>query len=167
MEIPLRCECGQQVLANEGMAGTHVRCSCGRMVAVPSYSELKRYSIEKAPEPPAFDSALSRAPGAVVYALIVAWILFADLPLVYLAAVSWGPLAGLGVLLLLAGQIWLFTLIFAGNPLAGLIVLVVPILGTIFVIQFIIDHWRLARWPVLSQVGGAMLFVADLAIGLK
>jgi hypothetical protein len=44
---------------------------------------------------------------------------------------------------------------------------VVPILGTIFVIQFIIDHWRLARWPVLSQLGGAALFLTDFALGLK
>jgi hypothetical protein len=39
----LPCECGGQVTVNEAMAGASVKCTCGRMVAIPSLRELRTY----------------------------------------------------------------------------------------------------------------------------
>jgi hypothetical protein len=42
LDFELRCMCGQQVSVSDGAAGTTVECPCGRAIAVPSLSELRR-----------------------------------------------------------------------------------------------------------------------------
>jgi hypothetical protein len=57
----------------------------------------------------------------------------------------------------------LFTQIFTGNPAVALVVLVAPVLGPLLALQFIIDHWSIARWPVLCQVIGLPVWICGLA----
>jgi hypothetical protein len=134
---------------------------------VPSYSELKRWSIEKQPEPAAHDDSFTRTPGALIYALVVAWLLLAYVPIVLLSFANLHPLAGVGIVLLVTAQIWLFTLIFSGNPAAALVVLLVPVVGSVLALQFVLDHWRLARWPVVCQLAGFVAFFMGLSLGLR
>jgi hypothetical protein len=41
MDFRVPCECGGYVTVSEGAAGAHVNCSCGRIIDVPSLSELR------------------------------------------------------------------------------------------------------------------------------
>lgn len=52
MDFQIRCDCGNVVTCNEGMAGGQVPCSCGTMIPVPSYRELRSRTgdTELAPE---------------------------------------------------------------------------------------------------------------------
>jgi hypothetical protein len=170
MEVPLRCVCGESVVATEGMAGSTLTCRCGRTLQVPSLGEMKdwvgagslaaeRSIVRDSVEP------LERPPVAVVYGLTVAWICLAGLPLFVLCFDYLGPVAAAGVLLLLASQVWLFTQIFSGNPMAGLIVLFIPFVGPALSLQFIIAHWAVARWPVLCQIAGLLLLLYGSALG--
>jgi hypothetical protein len=52
MEYPIRCDCGQLVSVPEAAAGSSVTCPCGRDLAVPSLSELKRQVGFAAYKPP-------------------------------------------------------------------------------------------------------------------
>src|SRR5262249_6911290 len=144
MEFPLRCACGKRVVATDGMAGTQIPCVCGRHVRVPSLGEMRRqspgYVAEEAAESAAGPAEpLRPAPAVVVYGLAVAWVCLAGQPLVLLSFLHVGPVAGAGALLLVVGQVWLFTQIFVGNPFAALMVLLVPIVGPLLALQFIID----------------------------
>jgi hypothetical protein len=87
---------------------------------------------------------------------------FFGLPLVVLSFQA-GPVAVVGAILLLGSQVWLFTQIFAGNPAAALVVLLIPILGPALALQFIIDHWSIARWPLLCQVIGLPVWICGFA----
>jgi hypothetical protein len=88
------------------------------------------------------------------------------LPLVVLSFLM-GPVAGLAALLILGGQLWLFTQIFVGNPAAALVVLWVPVVGPWLAFRFLFDYWSLARWPMLCQVVGVVLWVLALIGGLR
>lgn len=45
----LNCECGEQISVSEGSAGSKLSCRCGRILLVPSLTELRRRA--GAPEP--------------------------------------------------------------------------------------------------------------------
>jgi hypothetical protein len=167
MSFPLQCACGKQVIASEGMAGAAITCVCGRQLAVPSLGELRRraagFDLEAAaPAPGLFPDEVRPVPASIVYLLIFAWLSIGGLFSVWLSWVMGGPLAAGGALLVVAGQCWLFSLIYAGNPGAALVVLLMPIVGTLLAVQFIIDHWPLARWPALCQIGGSLLWLGGL-----
>jgi hypothetical protein len=87
---------------------------------------------------------------------------FVGLALVVLS-VEAGPVAVVGAILLLGSQVWLFTQIFAGNPVAALVVLLIPVLGFLLLVKFIIDHWSIARWPLLCQVIGLAVWIYGVA----
>jgi hypothetical protein len=166
MELSILCDCGKQVVAAEGMAGTSIPCTCGRILRVPSLSEMRRLGAERTPDKVGALARSSRdqlrqLPIALLYGLVLTWMCFAALPLLYLAFAYAGPLAGLGALLILIGHIWFITQIFTGNPAAALIILLIPIIGSLLSIQFIIDHWRIAKWPLLCQVIGLFLFLGS------
>ncbi|MCI0682149.1 MAG: hypothetical protein L0Y71_08600 [Gemmataceae bacterium] len=169
--IALACECGQQVVVTEGMAGTSVQCACGRTVAVPSYGELRRLAgrdlhiAHTAATDPTADNALARPSSAVLYAAVVAWTCLVAVPVlgVFLVYREW--FAALGLVLVTAGHLWLFTQVYVGNPLAALLVLLVPILGTILALKFVKDHWRIACWPVSCQALGTALLIVATARG--
>jgi hypothetical protein len=41
MDYPIRCECGHEMLVNEGSAGASIPCACGRIVEIPSLGALR------------------------------------------------------------------------------------------------------------------------------
>jgi hypothetical protein len=125
-------------------------------------SELPKYpsgSHETLPSAPSSDEPLRQPRTLVVYALAVAGMCLVGLPFVLFSFFEVGPLAGAGALLMLGGQVWLFTQIFGGNPVAAFVVLLIPVLGSILAILFIIEHFRIAVWPVLCQVLGWLLWI--------
>lgn len=68
-------------------------------------------------------------------------------------------LGGIGVhlyfacwILLIVSHIWLFLIVWGGNPIAALLCLILPCLF----LFFIRDHWKLARLPALIWAGGAV-----------
>ena len=98
----------------------------------------------------------------VVYAVAVVWICVGALPMLILSSMA-GPVAAVGASLVLGSQLWLFTQIFEGNPVVALVVLLIPILGFLLVLKFLLDHWTIARWPALCQVVGLILYIFGLA----
>jgi len=42
MDFRIKCECGKHVVVTTGSAGGSVQCACGRIVIVPSLTELRR-----------------------------------------------------------------------------------------------------------------------------
>jgi hypothetical protein len=109
---------------------------------------------------------LEQLPKALLYGLVLAWVGIAGLPAVVLTFGALGPLTAVGTLLVLVGQVWLFTQVFMGNPVAALLILLVPLGGLVLAIQFVIDHWRIAKWPVLCQLVGLVLWVAGVTPGV-
>src|SRR5262245_157445 len=167
MEFPLRCDCGKELVATDGMAGMRIACACGREVRVPSLGEMRRQGPGHRADEVSLPEAetvepLQRTSTVLLYGLIVGWMCLAGLPLVVFASFYGGPVAGVGALFSFIGQVWLFTQVFAGNPTAALIILFIPIFGTILAIKFIIDYFAIARWPLLCQVAGTVLFVAGM-----
>lgn len=173
MNLQLPCECGQHVVISEGMAGTSVRCACGRSVLVPSLGELRRLAgrdldiAHTAATDPTEDNALLRPSNAVLYGAMVAWTCFVALPLLVVLLVFGYWLASLGLALLVAGHLWLFTQVYVGNPVAALAILLVPILGPTLAEKFIEDHWNIACWPVIGQALGLALLIGGIASGTK
>ena len=56
-------------------------------------------------------------------------------------------------------QIWLFSLIYSGNPFAGLVLILVPIVGPMLALRFLYDHFSVALWPFLCEIiGSALLY---------
>jgi hypothetical protein len=98
----------------------------------------------------------------VLYGVALAGICLVGLPLVFFSFRA-GPVAGVGAILVLGSQVWLFTQIFTGSPAAALLVLLVPVLGSLLALKFIFDHWSIARWPMLCQVGGSVVWLVGLA----
>jgi membrane associated rhomboid family serine protease len=41
MALSIRCECGKQIVATEGMAGSSITCDCGRTLLVPGLIEMR------------------------------------------------------------------------------------------------------------------------------
>src|SRR5262245_19169169 len=112
MDFPVQCDCGKQFVATDAMAGTRIPCGCGRQVSVPSLGEIRRQSQGDKLSPPAALPADSvwQGPTAILYGLALAWTCFVGLPLIALCFLRWGPVAGLGALLVYGGLFWLFTL---------------------------------------------------------
>lgn len=169
MEFPLECACGRRLRVSEGQAGTTQHCKCGQAVVVPNLRELRRRFPEEVEE--AEEEALQaeendrltlQIPKLVIYCLVVSSLLLTTLPLFLTLVYYQGVLAGLGLLLLVGGQLWLFTLIYVGNPLPAFVVLFVPILGFLLTLHFSVQHWRLACWPLLCQVVGLFLLFSTL-----
>jgi hypothetical protein len=170
MSFPLRCDCGRTTTVTEAMAGTSVPCECGRALKVPSLREMRQQSgpdldIALSPaDDPAADNALERTSGALLYAAIVAWLCVIGLPgLAILLYMNW--IAALGGLLVLAGHIWLITQVYVGNPTAALVILMVPILGSLLAWRFIFDYWSIARWPLACQLLGTVVMWAGIEMG--
>jgi hypothetical protein len=164
MDFFLECACGKQVVATEGMAGTEVACTCGRLVAVPTLGELRRSRGMSDPralseETEDLYGGSAQAGAMVVYTLVVVGVCALAFFVAIVTFSAGGVVPTLGVVLLYGSQLWLFTLIYPGNPLAGLIVLFVPLVGSVMAIQFLIDHWSIARWPLFVQVAGFFLWL--------
>lgn len=171
MPLQLACECGQHVVITEGMAGTKVRCACGRTLMAPSLGEIRRLAgrdldiAHSAATDPTADNALLRSSSAVLYGALVTWTGLVAAPLLVVFLVHANLFVAFGFALAVTGHLWLFTQIYVGNPIAALIVLLVPIAGPILASKFIFDHWNIACWPVLFQMVGVALFVGGLANG--
>jgi hypothetical protein len=145
------------------MAGTEIACACGRLLKVPSLGELRRRGATSFPgeaAPPGIDPADARPVSVTVaYILVAAWLCVGGLSQIVFSWLLGGPLAAGAALLVVAGQFWLFSLIFTGNPVAALVVLFIPIVGLCLAVQFVIDNWSIARWPALCQLGGLLLWL--------
>ena len=172
-EIPLPCECGQHILVTEGMAGASVRCPCGRTIAVPSLGEIRRLAgrdldiAHTAATDPTADNALLQPSSAVLYGAMVAWTCFVAGPVLVLLLLSANWLTAFGFAVVVVGHVWLFTQIYVGNPVAALVVLLIPIIGPTLAEKFIVDHWNIACWPVICQALGVALLVGGIAIGTR
>ena len=70
--------------------------------------------------------------------------------------------AMIGVLMMMAGNIWLVFIIMRGSPLAALLCLVVPFLS----LFFIQEHWTEAKPAVFTWLGGlaSVIFGAIISI---
>jgi hypothetical protein len=166
MEISLRCACGQQFIASEGMAGTSIACNCGNSVRVPSLTEMRMRSTEFVEVPSLAITSQQRQRqlgAALLYGCVLAGIALAALPLLVILFIHGTPMALVGALLILAGHAWFFTQIFTGNPTAALVVLLVPVVGEFLAWKFIFDYWSIARWPLLCQCTGVLLLLLGLA----
>src|SRR5262245_52954331 len=51
MDYPVQCECGHKFQVAGTLAGTKWTCHCGRIIAIPSLSELKHQSGDIAAPP--------------------------------------------------------------------------------------------------------------------
>jgi Domain of unknown function (DUF1922) len=166
VKLLLQCSCGEHLIATEGMAGSQIACVCGRRVPVPSLDEMRRRTGEVGDEDivsaVVSDEPLQQPHTLLIYGLAVGWMCFAGLPLLLVSIHAGGAAAAMGAVLWIAGNVWLFTQIFSGNPVAALVVLVIPIVGPFLAFQFIIDHFLIARWPLLCQVAGLFLWLAGV-----
>jgi len=173
MNFQLPCECGQRVVISEGMAGTSVRCACGRTVAVPSLGEIRRLAepdldiAHSAATDPTADNALMRPSSAVLYGALVAGTCMVAVPVLVLLLVHGNLVATLGFASLVTGHLWLFTQVYVGNPAAALAILLVPILGPTLALKFIVEHWKISRWPLVCQVLGMALLIGGIASGTR
>ena len=126
-------------------------------------SSLPKFPDPDPPKTGGDEEPLHRQSAAwVVYAVAVVWICVGALPLLIVSSMA-GPVAAMGASLVLGSQLWLFTQIFEGNPVVALVVLLIPILGSLLVLKFLIDHWSIARWPALCQIVGFALCICGLA----
>src|SRR5437879_5830084 len=140
MEFPLRCDCGKDLVATDGMAGMSIPCACGRAVRVPSLREMRRHGPGYRSDEIQLSDAEVAEPlrdHAVTLLLMleVGWILLTGLPLIAFSWVFGSPLTAAGALVLVGSQVWLFAQIFSHKPSESF-VLLIPILGPILAIGF-------------------------------
>jgi hypothetical protein len=65
-----------------------------------------------------------------------------------------------GAAIVLIGALWLLVVIFQTSVVWGVISLLLPFVGLIFVLM----HWEVARKPFLIQLAGAALCLAGLSM---
>ncbi len=174
MELPIPCDCGKQLIATEGMAGSSLPCDCGRVHLVPSLREMRNRCAPSVPvdvdirlREPTSAEQLRKLPLAIIYGLLLAWMGVTSFGSLYGGFYYGGPIGGLGALLMAAGQIWLVTQIYTGNPVAAVIVALIPCVGLLLAIRFISDYWQIAKWPVLCYLIGLLLYLGGVAIGVS
>src|SRR5262249_31388763 len=139
-----------------------VLCPCGLYLDVPSLDEIRRRQLGTGGEPPPPDDVISdeplRQPHVIgIYIILVAILSLLGLPAVVFTQAYFGTTAAAGIFLMFVGHIWLFSQIFAGNPIAGLVTLI-PLIGAFLALQFIIDHFRIAWRPLLCELVGYVLY---------
>src|SRR5262249_42368870 len=105
VDFQVPCECGKSLFVTEGMAGSSVRCRCGRAVMLPSLREMKsRYAAVPdvhLPEPEAHSAA------PIVLGVFISLLYGVPALVGALALLAAGlPLACFGFLVAAIGQIW-------------------------------------------------------------
>lgn len=168
MEVALACECGAKVTVHEGMSGLSVLCACGRTITIPDYRELRRLQLENIPEnaitsPPVHED-YQQAPAVALFVLVMVIFAASSCIVISVSFVHAGVIAGIGACLICVSQIWLFSLIYSGNPFAGLVLILVPIVGPITALRFFFDHFAVAVWPFLCVISGLALFYYGLFV---
>jgi hypothetical protein len=157
MAFAIYCACGQRLEVTEGMAGTAVLCSCGSMVRVPSFGELRQLypQTEEPPDSSEREQALTRVVMFVLGACV-----FGSVALVFgLLVADGGGLSVIGYGISMLGYLWLlFQIIRVCPPSALVWVLVVPYFHWYYAFQ----RWDIAKWPFLCNVGGLALMVIGL-----
>lgn len=154
MHVLLDCECGRQLTVADGAAGSDLLCACGRTLRVPSLGQLRSPFADQAEiEAP----AEGRFSTAKIVLLLIAAMWFGMLwlggSLLSLAA---GGTAGTGYLVALVGQVWLLVLIVREcRPEAILYALLIPF----FTWYFAYQRWDIARWGLVCNVGGILLWL--------
>jgi hypothetical protein len=164
VNVYLQCDCGNEVIVSEGMAGSSMSCECGRTLIVPGFAEMKRMAAgsgrlaKRQLGQGSVEEQVRLHPWA--FGLGIGWIFLSGFPLLVLTLNDGRALAALGMVLWLGGLFWLFTLIFMGNPVAAFLTLV-PVIGPFLIFRFLFDHWSIAKWPLLCHMTGVFLFLFD------
>jgi hypothetical protein len=171
MSIRIACECGGFVTAKEGSAGSKVLCTCGRMVPVPSLRELRRQHgytgelplprIPDAEFDPTHDPRLPKW-----FNKVGAITVFTTLALgVSVALAGFREAAGgIGFLVFVGGHVGFLieVAVLIRRPELILALLFAPVVSTMLMIRFVLDHWRYTWWLLAAQVLGAFLLLMSV-----
>ena len=148
-EIP--CKCGAPLRFSAGQAGTNAACVCGRIVSIPSLSDLQ----EKFPTEETSDDrdVVPNRWGLTVSILVVVALLF----------VLWfwnRPSLALlvFVLMFLAGKLWFLGVMFRETRTSAALVYIVPFVEWVFLFIRFDVAWK----PVLLQLIGFLLLVVGV-----
>ncbi len=148
MDSTISCPCGQTFNVSLRDAGMTLGCHCGREVVVPQRREL---AAKKSQQMSNFGH-LSR------YAMVSMGVIGIIL-IVMLAIQERGYLVLVGILMILAGRVWLALQILREMELANaLLVLIVPLMPTVFLFMRFEIAWK----PFLCGSVGYILLFAGL-----
>lgn len=164
MQVSLQCTCGNVLLANQGMAGTRIPCTCGRVMPVPSLGEMGAFaSQEKSSHSP--DDAATETPA--IPRNLVAWFLVSVFLSNSILMLLFSPLGGwlcfIGAAFIIVGQVWLFWHIYEEDALLAAYVLCLPIVGPLIAVRYIAAHQSATLWPLICTISGLGLAIVGAA----
>lgn len=149
-EIP--CECGRILVVGTGQAGSHLRCTCGKMVDVPSLRNLKAQAVFR-PDPV---DAHTRSTTDRVVIWTMATLVFS----VVMAISVWsifetGSLAVVGVMIVVISYCWLFLLTIKESGFKG---------AYFGVYVFAIMRPDVSKWPIFWFFIGSAIALGSIAL---
>lgn len=154
-EIP--CECGRILVVGTGQAGSHLRCTCGKMVDVPSLRNLKAQAVFR-PDP--VDAHTRSTTDQILLCLIVSVVFLSLFLFGILSVLGTGKFAFFGYSLMLVSHFWLFLVMAKeSGGKAVLMAIFVPIFSWVFAII----RWDASKWPAMLYVVGWVIFVVGMA----
>ena len=160
MNFEIACECGKSLVVTEGMAGTSTTCSCGRVVPVPSFGDLRKQALLVEPVEPGPRRTWARQAALwVLGSLVVGGLVLCGIPFSFMLA----GYAGFGYLVALTGHLWLLGLIIREcHPDAIIMAYFIPF----FTWYFAIQRWDVAKWPFVINLVGLAILVPAVLVGV-
>jgi hypothetical protein len=154
MNYRIDCECGKALTVQESMAGVDVPCVCGRVVKVPPWRELRSGRFPVVLEPT--ETRAADQTGIVIKVLLGTGVLALASVFIWL-----GSIAGAGLVLVVAGRIWMLAVGFSVNRNLGCLLVLFP---EIMMILFAANNPKLALPPLLCVLVGVILVATGLAM---
>jgi hypothetical protein len=153
--LRLSCECGREITVTAGSADVALPCTCGRTIKVPPFRKPPALVAPRF-EAHAYDVESTER---LVLQIIAAYVLGCVFLGGALMSLTSAPLWVAGVMVALAGRMWLLLLIISEcHPEAVVWFLLVPF----FTWYFAYERWDIAKWAFVCNLGGWVLFIGPL-----